>query len=88
MNSDKEFAAYFKNWDANGDVVEISSSTADLFERVWSQVQAFQEGSIASITATAVTMIDYIGREHNLNINQTTMMLLIHDKLQHTHNIT
>ena len=88
MNSDKEFATYFKNWCVNGDVVDISSATADLFERVWSQVQNFQEGSIAQITATAVTMVNYIGREHCLDINQTELVELIHDRLQYTKSIS
>ena len=87
MESDKEFAAYFTNWCVNGDVFDTSSATADLFERVWTQVQAFQEGSIAQITATAVTMVNYIGREHCLDINQVEMMELIADRLQNTHTI-
>tara|TARA_B110000211_G_C14008183_1_gene521823 strand:+ start:760 stop:1026 length:267 start_codon:yes stop_codon:yes gene_type:complete len=84
MNSDTEFAAFFKYWTAYGDVVETSSATADLFERIWSQVQNFQEGSVKEITATTLTMINFIGREHCLDINQTELVDLIHDRIQHT----
>ena len=88
MESDTELAGYFKTWTPEGDVVETSSATADLFERVWSQVQAFQEGTIAAITATAVTQIDFIGRTHCLDVNQTEMMELIADRLQNTRTIS
>ena len=84
MYNDRELAAFFTNWCVNGDVVETSSATADLFERIWSQVQNFQQGSIPAITATAVTTLDWVAREHCLNIDQVVMMELIHDKLQNT----
>tara|TARA_R110001592_G_scaffold39855_1_gene131049 strand:+ start:4374 stop:4637 length:264 start_codon:yes stop_codon:yes gene_type:complete len=84
MESDLQFALHFRNWRVDGDVVETSSATADLFERVWSQVQNFQEGSVAQITATTMTMVNYIGREHSLDIDQMEMVSLIHDRIQYT----
>jgi hypothetical protein len=84
MYNDKELAAYFLYWGTTENRVDDTSATADLFERIWSQVQNFQQGSIPAITATAVTMLDWVAREHCLNVNQEVMMELIHDKLQNT----
>ena len=82
MYSDTEFAQYFRNWTEDGHNVNNESPTKDLFERVWSQAQAFQEGSLTSITATTVAMIDCIARNHSLFINYTDMCEMIHHHIQ------
>ena len=84
MESDTELAAYFTYWAYNPDPVDTRSATADLYERIWSQVQNFQEGSVEEITATTLTMINFVGRNHCLDINTTELVALIHDTLQNT----
>ena len=84
MYNDTEFAAFFIYWGETDNRVDDTSATADLFERIWSQVQNFQEGSVKEITATTLTMINFIGREHSLDINTTELVDLIHDRIQHT----
>ena len=85
MYSDRELATFFKTWDCDREgIVDNTSATADMFERIWSQVQNFQQGSVQQITATAVTMLDWVAREHCLNIDQTVVMVLIHDRIAHT----
>ena len=88
MYSDPQLATFFIYWATTESRVDDTSATADLFERIWSQVQNFQQGSIAEITATAVTMVDWVARQHCLDVDQVVMMELIHDKLQNTKNIS
>ena len=87
MYSDAQLATFFIYWATTESRVDETSATADLFERVWSQVQNFQQGSIAEITATAVTMVDWVARQHCLDIDQVAMMELIADRLQNTKEI-